>query len=707
MITVLAAALLPSPLAIIPKPAQLIPQQGSFTYSVRTIVSGDARFAAETKLLAHELGSKVGSTGSVLVRFASLPKEGYRIKVSPKQVLVEAGDGAGAFYAAQTLAQIAKGGSIPAVTIQDQPRFGWRGMHLDVSRHFFPTSDVKKLLDVMAKLKLNVFHWHLVDDGGWRLQIRKYPKLTSVGAWRQGEKWGVSSMRIPGPYGGFYTQQQVREIVAYAAKRHITVVPEIEMPGHTYPSVFAYPNLRCNTSDALYTKQVESPGANVYCAGKEEVFRFLDDVLTEVCELFPSKTIHIGGDEVTKTLWDACPDCQRRIQAEGLKDTAELQSYFIKRINTMLRAKGRNLLGWDEIMEGGLAPGATVMAWHSLREGAAAAKLGHDVVMTPIDPCYFGYGYEPNLERAFRWDPMPAGLSSDQAKHVLGVESCVWTEWLPTRAHVEYLEFPGLLGIAETAWSPQQSKNWSEFLVRKNAWLARLDALGVNYYTQGPTAAAPIAFLGTDTLATFTPAPGTETRYTTDGSDPDAHSKVYTGPISMKTAGVVRASSIINGRQHGPIAETRFIQIPTAPEGLVPGLQWEHAAGRFSNVPERSEMTIDARGVASDLSLAPWEGQDWYAVHFKGWLRIPETGSYTITIGSDDGAMLWLAGVLALDNGGFHAYATGSATYRLPKGWVPFEIGFVQGNEAAKLTAEIEGPGLPKRPLASIAYRTP
>lgn len=439
-----------------------------------------------------------------------LNDEGYRLSATAAGVDIAARTPAGAFYGVQTLRQLLPAGAfsrtrqngvrwtVPAVEIDDEPRYAWRGLMLDVSRHFFDVDDVKRFIDLLAMHKFNTFHWHLVDDQGWRIEIRKYPKLTQVGAWRSGIGFGLDpkhgeAWAADGRYGGFFTQAQVREVVAYAAARHITVVPEIEMPGHSTAALAAYPELSC--SGGPFTTELNAgvhPG--VFCASNPAVDAFIRDVLDEVLELFPGRFIHVGGDEVPKDPWKKCPRCQAYIKERGLKDEHELQSDFIRRADRYLAGRGRRLVGWDEILEGGLAEGATVMSWRGTDGGVAAARAGHDVVMSPNAYWYLDHyqapketqpkaigGFSP-LEKVYSFDPIVPELSAAEAKHVLGGQGNIWTEYMPNYRHVEYMAYPRACAIAEALWTPKDGRDFADFSARLRQHLARLDAMGTNYF---------------------------------------------------------------------------------------------------------------------------------------------------------------------------------------------------------------------------------
>jgi len=512
-------------LALIPLPEKCEKRQGTFRLQASSRIVVDTPSQETGRYLAERLRSGTGfklplvssakeAGGAGDLRLTTqdadpaLGAEGYSLVVAPDSVVARATGQAGLFYAVQTFLQLlppeafsaqpVKGvdWAAPCLEIRDQPRFQWRGLMLDVSRHFFNKAEVKQLLDAMATQKLNTFHWHLTDDQGWRIEIKKYPRLTQVGAWRKGIGFGLdpSSSKAYAPdgrYGGFYTQSEIREIVAYAASRHITIVPEIEMPGHSSAALAAYPELSCN--GGAYTPDVNGGiFAGVYCAGKDETFEFLQNVLAEVIELFPSKYIHIGGDEVEKDNWKRCELCQARIKAEGLKNEHELQSYFIRRIEKYINSRGRNLIGWSEIREGGLAKNAAVMDW--IGGAVEAASAGHDVVMSPTDFCYLDHYQSTNhatepraiccylpLSKVYSFEPIPPALEASSQSHILGGQGNLWTEYVPSFKHVEYMVFPRMCAMAEVVWSPRAVRHWDEFTRRLAVQDQRFDALGVNY----------------------------------------------------------------------------------------------------------------------------------------------------------------------------------------------------------------------------------
>jgi len=502
------------PLPIVPRPALERHLNGTFLLGPSAVIYADPEAQAVAQWFAEQLHSEFGIVATVVTKAPrgkafhfildeSQPEEGYRLRIEPRGVRI-AGRPAGLFYGAQSVLQLASASSkpvfvLPAAEIQDQPRFPYRGLHLDTSRHMFPVEFLKRYLDWMARYKLNTFHWHLTDDQGWRIEIKQYPRLTEIGSMRKETLVGHSpqSTTYDGkPYGGFYTQEQIRDVVEYARDRFITVIPEIEMPGHSLAALAAYPELAC-TPGPFETATTWGVFKDVYCP-KESTFQFLENVLTEVMDLFPSRYIHIGGDEVEKDRWKESPDAQAVIRREGLKDEGELQSYFIRRMEQFINSKGRRMIGWDEILEGGLAPDATVMSWRGEDGGIAAARQGHDVIMTPDKYLYFDHyqgdrakeplaigGLVP-LDKVYSYNPVPAALNAEERKHILGAQANVWTEYIADASQVEYMLFPRLFALAEVVWSPPAGRTYPDFLKRLPPQLARLRRQGVNYRPLSP-----------------------------------------------------------------------------------------------------------------------------------------------------------------------------------------------------------------------------
>lgn len=590
--------------ALIPQPVEIKVSAGQYRLAPGTGItwSGSPETAGVAEQLAlslrpatgYELAVAEGTDGEIsLVTDASQewkPEE-YRLTVEKRKVTLSAGTAEGLFRGVQTLRQLFPPQifgtepaddvkwAVPCVTVSDYPRFEWRGMHLDVSRHFFDKEFVKRYIDILAMHKMNVFHWHLVDDQGWRIEIKKYPKLTEVGAWRvdrEDKPWDSREPQQPGEkatYGGFYTQDEIREIVAYAAERHITVVPEIEMPAHVGSAMAAYPEYSCTGGPFTVPPGGVWPITDIYCAGKDETFTFLEDVLAEVMELFPSEYIHIGGDEADKTEWKRCPGCQARIRKEGLKDEHELQSYFIKRIERFLISRGRKLIGWDEILQGGLAPEATVMSWQGFEGGIAAARSGHEAVMTPVSHCYFNVyqgdpGTEPEsfrglltLKKVYSFEPVPSELTQEESRFIIGAQGCLWTEYVTDGPTAEYMILPRLTALSEIVWSPLEMRSWESFNNRLPEMMERFDAAGINYsrgsYSVDMSASHDQAS-GSIILEMTSEQPSPEIRYTTDGTDPEATSPVFTEPLKLTETATVRAAIFNNGKLMGGVSHKKI-----------------------------------------------------------------------------------------------------------------------------------------------------
>ncbi|MEP7256540.1 MAG: beta-N-acetylhexosaminidase [Ferruginibacter sp.] len=528
-------------LNIVPVPTEVKMGKGIFTIDRSTTIvlegSGLEKSAAFfNDFLQQQSGYKLKITknyagaNAIRLNYERLDNEiagAYNLTIDNKGVYLAGDNETGVFYGIQTIIQLLPKTKtekrttsnerqlIPYLTIKDHPRFQYRGMHLDVGRHFFPVSFIKKYIDYLAAYKYNIFHWHLTEDQGWRIEIKKYPELTKVGAWRNGSIIG----RYPGKgsdnkyYGGFYTQDEIKDVVQYAAARYIDVIPEIEMPGHSSAAIAAYPWLSCFPAkpteipaNMISQKSIdeqkngriklvqETWGVfdDVFCAGKDSTFKFLENVIDEVITLFPSKYFHIGGDESPKTHWKKCPACQKRMKDNNLKDEHELQSWFVQRIEKYLNSKGRKIIGWDEILEGGLAPNATVMSWRGEEGGIEAAKQNHDVIMTPGSHCYLDHsqsknedsvtigGYLP-LDKVYSYEPVPAVLNVVQAKHVLGAQGNVWTEYIGNTSKVEYMIFPRMIALSEVLWSPAAKRDWKDFERRLPTILERLDDQKINY----------------------------------------------------------------------------------------------------------------------------------------------------------------------------------------------------------------------------------
>ena len=597
--------------SIIPKPVKMKMGNGSFQINDHTQLlfsAGDEEAMNTARLFAGQLqmaGGPVLTALGVSKNFRNIPgiifsikkdshiaAEGYALTVSKNNIIIEGGSGAGLFYGMQTLLQLlppeifaskalqpGNNWSVPCIAITDHPRFPYRGMHLDVSRHFFPKEFILKYIDLIAAFKMNTFHWHLTDDNGWRIEIKKYPKLMQTAAWhvdRENLPWLERPPQKEGEranYGGYYTQDEIREVVEYAKKRYVTIIPEIEMPAHSVEVLAAYPQFSCTGGPFTVPPGTYWPNSDILCAGNDSTFTFLEDVLSEVISLFPSKYIHIGGDEADKTRWKECPKCQSRIKSEGLKNEKELQSYFIKRIEKFLVSKDRKLIGWDEILEGGLPPEATVMSWQGVEGGIAAARQGHNVVMTPGSYCYFDYyqgdpktepkaiGGYTTLKKVYSYEPVPRELTKEQSKYILGAQGNVWTEYIATPEHAEYMAVPRMIALAEVNWTPGNLKNWNDFRTRMNREFKRLDLLHVNY-CKGSNKVEIITYFEKNSQSMKcrfeSEQPGIPILYTLDGNDPTPASPVYSGPVEINKNAFIKAGLLLDGKVN-ELTERTFI----------------------------------------------------------------------------------------------------------------------------------------------------
>ncbi len=578
------SALLTEP-PIIPKPVHFQKQAGSFTFSQQTTFQSDQSVADSSLVFFKEMltGYAQPTTHSTpnILYFSINPQkvsqpEGYQLHITPRQITLTGHDAAGLFYGVQSLSQwVAITSTLSAGVIDDYPRFGYRGMHLDVSRHFFETTFLKKYLDLLALYKFNTFHWHLTDDQGWRIEIKKYPLLQQVSAWRNetliGHKKELPHRFDGKRYGGYYTQAQIKELVAYAQKRNITVIPEIEMPGHALSTLAAYPQLGC-TGGPYASATFWGIFDEAYCAGNDSTFIFLQHVLDEVIALFPSEYIHIGGDECVKKRWKACPKCQRRMQTEHLKDEDELQSYFMKRISDYVYSKGRKVIGWDEILEGGLPPSAIVMSWRGIEGGIEAIKQKHPAIMTPESHVYLDYyqslydqeplaaaGYTP-LSKTYSYEPVPAGFSAEESAYIMGVQGNAWSEYMPTTDKAEYMIFPRALAIAEIGWSPLAKKNYADFLQRLRQHEALLTSRKVTYakvYDE-ITDSVSVNSQGKPVLHLKTTLPKGVIRYTTDGSAPTIKSLAYKQALAISRTETVQAAVFADAKRQGRIYSKHF-----------------------------------------------------------------------------------------------------------------------------------------------------
>lgn len=730
LLALLFLAYNPSPifsqsLPIIPKPVSFTTIDGTFIINNQTainILSNDKELLDLYDLLSSAIESVIRTKLSLsnkkvgvinLIIDSSLNhNEGYTLSVTNENISIKGKTGAGIFYGIQSLIQLfplenSNVISIPRVSIEDYPRFEWRGTHLDVCRHFFPIEFVKKYIDILASYKINKFHWHLTDDQGWRIEIKKYPKLTQVGSQRK------ETMGDRKPHGGFYTQEQILEVVDYAKQKYITVVPEIEMPGHALAALSAYPEYSCS-GGPFEVETTWGVFEDVFCAGNDKTFEFLENILSEVIELFPSEIIHIGGDEVPKTRWEKCELCQNRIKTENLKDEHELQSYFIQRIEKFLNSKGKKIIGWDEILEGGLAPNAAVMSWRGTEGGIAAAKMNHYVVMSPGTHCYFDHyqglsgepraigGYTP-LEKVYSYEPVPDKLNNDEAKYILGAQANMWSEYFETTDHVEYMLLPRLCALSEVLWTPASLKNYEDFLNRMSTHYELLAKKGYNFRVPPPLSeSGELILKENEKVVLNTPFKSAKIFYTLDGSEPDTTSFLYNQPLQFSSSVLLKSKTILNNGKNSPTASVQISFIDTT----INGLHYNYYEGDWDYLPKLWELKPNKKGKINKLSLNSIDSrEDYFGVDFFGFIKIDEPGEYTFYLTSDDGSKLFIDDHLLIDNDGLHSKKEVSNKIYLEKGKHPFKIFYFEKNGSQDLRIEYEGPNIKRKQIpASVLF---
>lgn len=668
-----------------------------------------------------------------------LKKGGYTIDVDPDKIRIGASDEGGFFNAVQTLRQllpveIESAGKVeaewlvPSVSINDEPRFQWRGMHMDFSRHFFKVDEVKAFLDYMALYKMNTYHMHLTDDQGWRMEIKKYPLLTEKGAWRIPNNQDTLCMdravdnelyeidpsnfkEVDGErkYGGFYTQDEIKEIIAYADERNITVIPEIDMPGHFKSAIDNYPYLSCNEDsgwDTVFTYPA--------CLGKETTYGFMKDVLSEVAEIFPSEYIHIGGDEVNIRSWEQCPHCQKAIKENGLANEHELQSYFNRDIERFLKSKGKKLLGWDEIVEGGLTTDATVMWWRGWRPEAPkkAVENGNDLIITTTDAYYFDYLNEGNpLEKIYGYEPIPKSFTDDEAHKVLGIQANLWSERIPSFKRLQYQAFPRMLAVAENAWASGDNKDFGDFNARVEKQYDRLDVLGVHYYipaVEGLDKEIAIVDSTEVRLNLAYPLEGVDIYYSLDGTTPTRESIRYTGPFTVDDTLTIKArayrGAVFNDLKSARVFRTEYREASRRTP-KIKGLKRFVLRGKYKEVEDLAVDDTAKWEKVDSVDLAEFKGEKGVNLVFKGYFKAQEDGIYEFETRSDGGDHLYIGDRLVVDNGGWHGPRKSYGKVALRKGWHPVLIKYrpsdnprvikvwygIQGSRLLPLDSEVTG----------------
>jgi hexosaminidase len=732
-------------MGIVPAPVSVKKASGEFVLSQQTVLFADSNTKAVsffTDYLQNKLNLrnalKIGDAGDAansIVLTAkgadNLPDQGYRLTITPTQIII-VGKGAGLFYGIQTLLQLIPSDrmasiKIPCAQIEDYPRFGYRGLMLDVCRHFFSVEFVKKTIDVMAYYKLNNFHWHLTDDQGWRIEIKKYPRLTSVGSQRAQTVIGNYHDRTPQqfdntPYGGYYTQDQIRDVVKYAADRYINIVPEIEMPGHSLAALAAYPELSCDPAKTYEVGQTWGVIHDVYCP-TDKTFDFLEDVLTEVMDLFPSKFIHIGGDETPKDAWKNSAYCQKLIKKLHLKDEEQLQSYFIQRIEKFVNSKGRSIIGWDEILEGGLSPNATVMSWRGEAGGIAAAKQSHNVVMTPgsgglyIDHAQaktdepLSIGGFTSLAKTYSYNPTPAALTPDQQKFIIGVQANLWTEYIGTETKAEYMFYPRVLALSEVAWSQLGNKNFKDFSeARLPAQLAFLDKNNYDYRVPEAIGAMDTIIFGSQMTVNLKPSvAGAKIFYTIDGYSPRETDLEYHMPMTYNVPQdqyrELETIVITPSGKRGPVSHmVMYNRAPLAPvayQGTTTGLKYELFQGTFDNTTQFTGAAVVDSGIVKNFNTSLLKKNNpAFGVIYSGFIRIDADGLYQFATKSDDGSVLTIDDQPVVNNDGKHPLAEQGGAVALQKGYHKFTLKYFDVGQISSLRVFMSIPGKPKGELS-------
>lgn len=712
---------------LIPYPAQLTAGEGSFTITSKTAIVNAGAFNTEAYALKDLLRKGLGTPVEVskikkarainLVYDASITTpEAYRMSVTKEQVVVRAKDPAGVFHAVETIRQLLPVGveagvvqkqlSLPVVAIEDAPVYEWRGMHLDVSRHFFSVSYLKKFIDRMALYKMNKLHLHLTDDQGWRIEIKKYPLLTEAGAWRTFNNQDSACMKKAKDnpdfvidkehivqkngktmYGGFYTQEEMKGVVAYAAARHVDIVPEIDMPGHMMAAINSYPFLTCdgeNKWGELFTKPI--------CPCNESTFEFAENVFTEIMQIFPSKYIHIGGDEVDRTNWGKSDACKALMAKEGIKDLAGLHSYFINRMEKFFNSKGRKLIGWDEVIEGGISPTAIIMYWRTWVPDAPvkAVKNGNTVIMTPGEPLYFDNQPDQySVSKVYHFNPVPKVLNAEEAKSIIGAQANLWSEMIPSEKRADYMYMPRLTALSEMLWTHKESE-YDSYLQRLTQQYKRMDAMKINYRLPDlPNLLNQYVFTDEGKLSIASPLPSLTIRYTTDDTLPDAKSPVLPSPLTISKSELVRVAAFTPTGTRGDVYNLNYTQqqmlgpVKIAPPK--PGLTATYYKAFFKKTALMQGANVDSTFTTDKIEVPATVKAPSFGITYKGYIDVPTDGIYSFYLTCDDGGVLYIGDKTVVDNDGNHSAQERSGQVALKIGAHPFKLDFIEGGGGFKL----------------------
>lgn len=726
-------------ISLVPKPNSFVLKEQSFRFQsdTKVIVQDESQVNA-AKYLIGLLNTAAGFELSIIDEFSEkgilytavdgLAPDAYQLTITPEKIVISASSEGGFFNGVQTIRQllppqiesktkVAAQWLVPCVEIKDEPRFAWRGMHMDFSRHFFDVGEVKTFLDYMALYKLNTFHMHLTDDQGWRIEIKKYPLLTEKGAWRlpnnqdsicneramENELYTIDKnnfKEIDGKqmYGGFFTQEEIKDIVKYADQRGITVIPEIDMPGHFKSAIDNYPFLSCNEGSAWDTVFSEPA-----CLGEETTYEFMENILAEVAGLFPGEYIHIGGDEVNIKTWEECPKCQSEIKKHDLKDEHELQSRFNRCMEKFLQSKGKRLMGWDEIVRGGLTEDASMMWWRNWAPKAPhiAADNGNDIVVTTTAAYYFDYLNEGTpVQKVYSYEPVPEDFTPEQTKHILGVQANLWSEWIPNFKRLQYQAFPRMLALAETCWTEKENKNLDGFFKRLEKQYERMDVMDVHYYISAVEGLQKKIVFVDSTLIDLNLSyqmNDAQIYYTLDGSVPTKKSILYSGPISIDQPGVIKSraykGNIFNDIKSAEIEQQEYREA----SNMVPsnkGLQRWTVQGKFNRVKDIKRPKAPIFTQVDSIALTDeFDGKTGFSMVFEGYFHAGEDGVYDFEIRSDGGSLVYLGTDIIVDNGGYHGPRKRYGKVALKKGWHPFSIHYVPSKNPRMIEAWVTKPG--------------
>ncbi|MBB6498602.1 family 20 glycosylhydrolase [Pedobacter cryoconitis] len=722
-------------ITVIPQPTVLKPGTGKFLLSRNTlIINGEKPFfkaaAAELGMMTTKCTATIKNEGKIIFKAGTtaLPPGGYELVVSTQSVTITTNTAEGAFSAVSTLKQLIGAPlfkptssltlEIPVVEITDAPRFEWRGIHLDVSRHFFDIAYLKKMIDRMALYKFNKFHLHLTDDQGWRIEIKKYPMLTAKGAWRTLNKQDSVCLEkakenpdfalpekhfkvIDGvrKYGGFYTQEEMKDLIRYAQDRSVEIIPEIDMPGHMMAATALMPWLTSNNKGGQ-AKDFSEP----LCPCKETTYEFAENVFTEIAALFPSQYIHLGADEVEKSSWKNVPECDALMKKEGLKDINELQSYFVHRMERFFNSKNKKLIGWDEILDGGVSKTATLMYWRTWIPGAPkkAAEKGNEIIMTPGEYCYFDAQQDNNsLQKVYSFDPFNFHLDEADRKYVKGVQASTWTEYIPSEDRLEYMIFPRIMAMSEIAWRGKGS-DWNGFEKKVIQQLPMLDAMKINYRFLDLTGfSLNSVFVDSASLQIINPVEAFKIRYTTDNSLPTNTSALFSGKLKITAPVQIKLAAFNDADKRGEVYTVNYKKLnylePATTDALQKGLNFYYYPHSYRSVKEISEKDLLTKQVTQAIEIPVTQTADQFATRHKGYFYAAETGVYTFFLRSDDGSVLNMDGAVLVDNGGLHTSIEKSAQTALKKGYHPFELLFLEGGGGYTLKLEVVDPSGKRR----------